>query len=296
MSPVLTVKHCANGHSTSQPIRSSTSWLNGGTADIHWGYEVALRDRFQGALMGLALVPVALQIDAIAYRQTPAIKLIETLAPGLLRHHDHWQRRRQWIENAAPSQTSVSQTSVSQTSVSQTSVSQTSVSQTSVSQTSIDTAQLLLAGDWLEAIITNKNHLSSFVTESQDRIESDFHRYNFSDEQMQCYQASHQCLHRVLRQNAVVSESYALSIQTVAKEIHTSKTLTEYESALRRTAIIGFLVGAAGGLAALPVLWQMDLAQTNFSQADYQNSVSTSRQAILIAANQLYEQWAGVLV
>ena len=276
MSPVLTVKHCANGHSTSQPIRSSTSWLNGGTADIHWGYEVALRDRFQGALMGLALVPVALQIDAIAYRQTPAIKLIETLAPGLLRHHDHWQRRRQWIENAAPSQTSVSQTSVS--------------------QTSIDTAQLLLAGDWLEAIITNKNHLSSFVTESQDRIESDFHRYNFSDEQMQCYQASHQCLHRVLRQNAVVSESYALSIQTVAKEIHTSKTLTEYESALRRTAIIGFLVGAAGGLAALPVLWQMDLAQTNFSQADYQNSVSTSRQAILIAANQLYEQWAGVLV
>ena len=276
MSPVLTVKHCANGHSTSQPIRSSTSRLNGGTADIYWGYEVALRDRFQGALMGLALVPVALQIDAIAYRQTPAIKLIETLAPGLLRHHDHWQRRRQWIENAAPSQTSVSQTSVS--------------------QTSIDTAQLLLAGDWLEAIITNKNHLSSFVTESQDRIESDFHRYNFSDEQMQCYQASHQCLHRVLRQNAVVSESYALSIQTVAKEIHTSKTLTEYESALRRTAIIGFLVGAAGGLAALPVLWQMDLAQTNFSQADYQNSVSTSRQAILIAANQLYEQWAGVLV
>ena len=276
MSPVLTVKHCANGHSTSQPIRSSTSRLNGGTADIYWGYEVALRDRFQGALMGLALVPVALHIDAITYRQTPAIKLIETLAPGLLRHHDHWQRRRQWIENAAPSQTSVSQTSVS--------------------QTSIDTAQLLLAGDWLEAIITNKNHLSSFVTESQDRIESDFHRYNFSDEQMQCYQASHQCLHRVLRQNAVVSESYALSIQTVAKEIHTSKTLTEYESALRRTAIIGFLVGAAGGLAALPVLWQMDLAQTNFSQADYQNSVSTSRQAILIAANQLYEQWAGVLV
>ena len=55
-------------------------------------------------------------------------------------------------------------------------------------------------------------------------------------------------------------------------------------------------MGAAGGLAALPVLWQMDLAQTNFSQADYQNSVSTSRQAILIAANQLYEQWAGVLV
>lgn len=134
------------------------------------------------------------------------------------------------------------------------------LSQINPKLTAAEFAHCLLAGDWLETCMANQPSAS----------ETQIGRYALSDEQHAIYQKSHRKI-----QQTVVLESYALSV-------HSARATEEFT--LWELAITGTVIGAYGGVAALPVSWQLSL-----------NKMNLKRSQIIATADQNYESWAGVL-
>ena len=213
---------------------------------------VSLRSRFRGALMGLALVPIALQIEAklyhqkhpyqAHYHQTRWKTLMHTVAPGLLRYHHRRQHRQQWLEQAILSQSIFGEAAVQ---------------------------QLLWAGDWLETFMTSQKAQPAVKLSAA-----------------------------VVHKTIPLADSYTLSVQMsrqmMAQAGHPLNMPSDDESLILAPALTGFLAGARVGIASLPVLWQMRLPQTTMGDTA-KSTAHFSRQTILNFADQLYEQWVGIL-
>lgn len=264
MGPVLTVKSCVNNNaSLSRPFQ-----------------EISLRDRFRGALMGLALVPIALQINADTYRQRQFTQLMQTAAPGLLLYHGRWRWRQQWLKQVALAGISA-----------ESQLSEFQLAERKRIAQDVIYPQLLLAGDCLEGIIAGRTPWVMNELQANEVISAGLARYDFSAEQKQYYQRAYLAL-----QKATQPESYALSIQLMAQSsgyisCFMQSEFTESESGRIQSTplqamplmllIMGFVSGARVGMVPLPIHWQVGLHDI--------------RKSTLTLANQLYRQWAGSL-
>ncbi|MEM6450874.1 MAG: hypothetical protein AAF703_11220 [Cyanobacteria bacterium P01_D01_bin.105] len=237
--------------------------VNHALPEANWHPHISLRSRFRGALMGLAIVPVALQLELKSYHQTHWEGLMQTIAPGLLRHHNHRQRRNQWL-------------------------SQTTLNQAIFGETTIQ--QFFMAGDWLEAVMTSQGAPLGVEPLTPSYIQALMAQH----ERREAGALYSQIFHAVAQQAATLTESYTLSVkmsgQMVKQKGQPINAFDDNEPLILTPALMGFLAGATVGIASLPVLWQMRLTQTGM-----QGISSSGRQTILTLADQLYEQWAGVL-
>ena len=265
-----------------------------------------LRYRFQGALVGLALVPTALRLSVMdtsttdtsatckkaaskkAARSVEQTVYIQSAAPGLLRYHHCFQQRRQWIDR---------------------------VLFPHLPENDLKPVPLLVAGDRLEAILTGKS-----ISVDNRRC-----RHSLSPAQDDYYQT----LSRVL-EKAAVPESYLMSVQNVAQNVaaeasHWKEEESKEESRsshssnelgntpmLILTAIMGFLSGAEGGIGSLPVLHQTQQGQTQQGQTNARHtsdrqpernglqtapiSAIATRELAIELSDRTYRQWAGALI
>ncbi|MFK8182945.1 MAG: hypothetical protein AB8B99_06180 [Phormidesmis sp.] len=320
MSPVLTVKNGANENTRSSALSAQTlsaqalsaqtlsaQALSAHTSISHRGYESSLRDQFRGALMGLALVPMALQIETEPYHQTPFAQLMQAIAPGLLRYHHHWQHRTQWLnqlrfakQTMAPAASIAFIETASLQTDSDVHPSQTvTVASPEAAQSDWQSLaanlypQLLLIGDWLEMSMTNQIPPNQIPPNQTPSIDTYLSRYQFSTEQAHQYRQSHLAL-----QKAAVFESYALSVQTMNH--HISQSSRQPATALKHShinnrekhalspfllAMMGLWAGANVGIASLPLHWQMGISRANRHKSH----------SILTLAERIYGQWAGEL-
>jgi hypothetical protein len=79
--------------------------------------------------------------------------------------------------------------------------------------------------------------------------------------------------------NPVLPHNYGLSVQLAAQQ------------SAADAAIAGLMAGAWGGRASLPVLWQMQPLHPRIS---LQQDPGPSRQTVIALANRLFAQWAGI--
>jgi len=216
--------------------------------------------------MGLDLLPAALQGSPKEPYRTDSLNIVSALAPGLLRYHHCWQQRQQWINSAIDDLHAGS--------------SRLELLGSDSSLASI-TAGLLLTGDWLEILLTSKATPRKAV-----QLSSHLERYRLSETQ----RADYSTFHLVLQQ-ALIPESYLLSVQAVAEYRYELKH-TAFSSLMPAT--VGFLSGADGGIAALPVLWQIQKRQPKTNRLTPENIVQ-NRETTLSLADHIYRQWSGVL-
>lgn len=242
-----------------------------------------LQSQFRGALLGLALAPKVaglpnfeLPRGEVTTGKKHSISLWR-LALGLLRHHDSYERRRQWIlsKEMLPEATSAAE------------------------PLGTTTVQALLLGDVLEAAMSSS--LSAKLCQSPSP--HGLSKYNLPIEQKRYYQRSWADMSA--RHSGIVPLPFnqnAAALDKVVKSVlcalHYSQS---YGLAVKMAAqygksallITGFLAGAMGSQAALPVLWQLkDRATVAHGSAHSAFKYSE----VVAIADRLFAQWAGVLV
>ena len=245
--------------------------------------ECALLSRFRGALLGLALSSVPFNLGAqgwecLSEEKRSAEKRISLweLSLGLLRHHDDWETRWQWL--------------------------------VSVTEPSCLTrVQALIMGELLERVLCDlsiarpyqplvldtKSEFSGFTHSGFTYLENRLSRYDLPTEAQRYYQMTFTCIADDLLprqgQDAFIigvlcglqqSSSYGLAVQTAA------------QFGQLATIVAGLLSGAMGAEVALPVLWQLsDRATTS----DRTENLTVNYLEVVAIADCLFNQWAGVL-
>ncbi len=235
---------------------------------LRYSHDESLCNRFRGALLGLSLAPAALpavQCPGIDGLTQP---MLRTAAPKLLRYHDSWERRWDWVRSTEafiPPKSSAN---------------------------SVAAVQVLILGDLLEMLLSCRYKLSGFT-----HLAGRSMRYDLPTNQQRYYQEtlakisrgrlplfslSSASAHNTFAGGAFVGgivsalrqlESYGLSVQAAAGYGGIAP------------AIAGFLAGAAGGLSSLPVLWQI---RDGLGRG---NDVKGSE--VIAIADNLFAQWAG---
>lgn len=223
-----------------------------------------LRDRFRGALLGLSLAPTVLGADTDGLTQP----MLKVAAPQLLRYHDSWERRWDWVCSSAAFMT------------------------TQPFVNPLATVQVLILGDLLEVLLCDRAKLSDFT-----HLAGRSMRYDLPTEQQQYYRnfaeilrdrlplltLSSASMPSTFADDAFVGglvsalrhlESYALSVQAAAEQGGIAP------------AIAGFLAGATGGVSSLPVLWQIRDGRGRG------NDVKCSK--VLAIADGLFADWSGI--
>lgn len=240
--------------------------------------ECALLSRFRGALLGLALAPVPFGASSQGWERPTEEKRDEEnriglweLSLGILRHHDHWETRWQWLMSAAE-------------------------------PSCLTPVQALIIGDLLERVLCNglperphqrlilntKSGFSDFTY-----LENRLSRYDLPTEAQRYYQMAFTCVANALPpeqgQDAFISgvlcglrqlPSYGLAVQMAAQ--------------FGGVAVIvaGLLAGARGAEVALPVLWQLSDRATTSDRAE---NLPVNYLEVVAIADRLFNQWAGVL-
>ena len=226
---------------------------------------LSVRDSFQGALLGLRLVPIALRMSEDAhsalgpiYDDAASTRLLRNVAVDVLRYCNCRLARKQAITS------------------------------TLGDRTSDFLVPFVAAGDWIAHRLDGKpvgiNDLDISDLASQNTL---------SVQQRDEYCDFHATLRRCAK------GSYAQSVQLAVEEVLDGSLLISrcsvgdrkdtVASAQLIPAIVGFVMGAQCGVAQLPVLWQLALRQ----DAAQRNDID--REETLRIANKTYERWAGVL-
>ena len=231
---------------------------------LRHSHNETLRDRFRGALLGLSLAPTAVCASTHGLTQP----MLEVAAPQLLRYHDSWERRWDWVRSSAACMT------------------------TQPFANPLATVQILILGDLLEMLLSDRAQLSGFT-----HLAGRSMRYDLPTEQQQYYRDFAEILRDRLPLLALPSalapdtftsdafvgglvsalmhlESYALSVQTAAEQGGIAPM------------IAGFLAGATGGVSSLPVLWQIRDGR------GHGDGVKCSK--VLAIADGLFADWSGI--
>jgi len=246
--------------------------------------ECALLSRFRGALLGLALSSAPFGFSAQGWERLREEKTREEkrseekiislweLSLGLLRHHDDWETRWQWLVSVAE-------------------------------PFCLTRVQALIMGDLLERVLcdfsiarshqplvlnTTKSEFSGFTY-----LENRLSRYDLPTEAQRYYQTTFTCV-----ANGLLPEQGqdAFSIGVLCG----LQPSCSYGVAVQRAAqfgelatiVAGLLSGAMGAEVALPVLWQLSDRATASDRAE---NLPVNYLEVVAIANRLFNQWAGVL-
>jgi hypothetical protein len=298
---------------------------------------LGLRDRFRGALLGMSLAPAVSSLNKTSQRPAftqPAftqttftqttftdsatgltLAMLSVVVPKLLRYHDSWERRRNWLFAQALSQSA----------------------EATISAPTAQT-QTLLLGDFLEMALSGlEKGLERFGASELTRLKSRLTHYDLAIAQQQYYlRVLAEIVHGYSQvPNSTPRFSEARSLEARSSELQSSSPSAFSEailSALRHResygfavtaaaewgeiapAIAGLLAGASGGQAALPVLWQLSNSwkdrrgdddrghdRGDGSRVGRVGLMAMSSESVAIAssesvaiADELFAQWAGI--
>ena len=242
----------------------------------------SLQSRFRGALLGLVLSANASDVNNGLNHKTTAKPVLKHkislwhLSLGLLRHHDDWMRRWQWITSAA--------------------------------QSGLTVVEALIVGDVLEQVLCGLlDHRPTFgcIDALGDRnrlddrlsglthLENRLLRYDLPAEQQRYYRkvfadisadilphTGQDAMTQGLLCGLQSPGSYGLSVQMAAQ--------------FGEVAILvaGLLSGAIGSQSALPVVWQLQYSAT---AEDSLADLAFQYLEVVAIADRLFNQWSGVL-
>ncbi len=297
------------------------------------------RDRCQGALLGLWLAPAAARTLNISLSQPVAADMVAAVAlsfaqinhftespstfhtrpwpqglpywlfslPVLLRYHDSWQQRLQWVHRHLSNSLSGLSRSDSLT-----------TAETKIN--SIATAQTLLLGDLLQIALSPGSSASNLGSTAQGQrwqfwqnhfthLADRAHAYSLIsgqtlfyqrlltdlDQAFQAFQAFNPALAKTVAEVSPQTAADQVWVQALAialDQLQSYRLTTPLPATWGYSALVApLMAGALQGQAALPVLCQICSAQPPLA-ADQQ---ILNRSTVMAAANRLVDQWAGIL-
>ncbi len=265
-------------------ISSQGAFITNDVSKIFKGHplQYSLQSRFRGALLGLVLSPITLGLNS----KTPTEVASENklglwrLSLELLRHHDAWVTRWQWIVSAVPS--------------------------------CLTKVEALIVGDVLELVLCDSfcrcsgqcsafGHSDGFS--GFTHLENRLLRYDLPIEQQRYYRRVFANISACLSPVALLSVDWSpqRNQDAVIKGVlcglqHPASYGLSVQMAVQfgeiATLIAGLLAGALCSQSALPVLWQLKHSATaDDSLAD----LAFKYIDVVAIADRLFNQWSGVL-
>ncbi len=289
------------------------------------------RDRCQGALLGLWLAPAAARTLSLSQPATADMAAAMALSfaqinrftaspstfytrpwpkvlpywlfslPVLLRYHDSWQQRLQWVHRHLSNSLSSPLSSLSGSD---------SLTKAETKINSIATAQALLLGDLLQIALSQGSNASNLGSSTQGQrwqfwqnhfthLADRAHAYRLIPGQTLSYQNLltdlNQALTETLTEASTRTATDQIWVQALAMALaqpQSYRLTTQLAADWGNSALVApLMAGALQGQAALPVLCQ--LRSAHLPLASHQQILD--RATLIAAANRLVDQWAGIL-
>ncbi len=287
------------------------------------GARGTLRDRFRGALLGLSLAPTALCVIEKNVVEAVSLKgsekgsgkgsgevvegldrsILGAIVPKLLRYHDSWERRRDWIVSGAiPLEGCAIALSETDQDAEQPAYCEPIVQ-----------VQMLMLGDFLEMALGGFDYPHPHVSDGLSGLaylENRLSQYDLPTVQQRYYLTAlaeifpGQLSRKDLRRSSVSifssgAPSFSAPTAFVGAILCALRYPESYGLAVQAAAawgelavaIAGLLAGASGGQSALPVLWQLKHGLMS-DGVGAGHDVNGSE--VLAIADRLFGQWAGI--